>query len=74
MPYLTDMKWLIILPLIPSTFFVIWVFWNLWREIWAEKRRWIRHYRATGDCVYRPESGARSLPVRTINRGSGFRR
>lgn len=73
MSYLTDMRWLIILPLIPSAFFVTWVFWNLSREIWAEKRRWVRYYRATDDSVHRPKRGARTVSAQSMHRAPGLR-
>jgi hypothetical protein len=44
MSYVIDMKWLILLSLFPSAAFVSWVFWNLTREIWAERRQWVRKY------------------------------
>ena len=71
--YLTDMKWLILLPLIPSALFVTWVFWNLSREIWAERRRWVRYYRDTDDYAYRPKPGARTVSPHAMNLAPGYR-
>ena len=44
MSYLIDVKWLLLLPLGSIVVFVSWVFWNLSKEVWAEKRRWVRKY------------------------------
>ncbi len=38
MSFVVDAKWLILIPLIPTLLFVGWVFWNLSREIWSERR------------------------------------
>lgn len=38
MSFVIEAKWLVLIPLIPTMMFVGWVFWNLSREIWLEKR------------------------------------
>jgi hypothetical protein len=69
MSQLVDVRWLAILPLGPTLVFVLWVFWNLSREIWAEKRRWIRTYRDSYVEITHPES--RSTAVYVSRRQQG---
>ena len=52
MSFVIDAKWLLLVPLIPTVVFVTWVFWNLSREIWAERRA----YRGFHARINRPES------------------
>jgi len=52
MSFVIDAKWLLLVPLVPTVVFVAWVFWNLSREIWAERRT----YRGFHARVIRPES------------------
>ncbi len=42
MSLVIDAKWLLLVPLIPAMAFVMWVLWNLSREIWSERRTYGR--------------------------------
>ncbi len=72
MLYLTDVRWIIILPLILSALFVTWVFWNLSREIWMERRRWVRYYRESDHEARRPGKEAQSLSAKVLHAPSEF--
>jgi hypothetical protein len=44
---LIDLRWLFVLPLGLIMAFVVWVMWDIAREIGAQKRRWVRSYRGS---------------------------
>ncbi len=56
MTFVIDARWLLLLPLGSVVVFVLWVLWNLSREIWAERRRRVRSYRVSEVKIYFPAS------------------
>ena len=69
MSYMIDMKWLIILPLFPAAVFVAWVFWNLAREIWAERRQWVRKYSDSHVYAHRNRRASRTVSRQMMTSG-----
>ena len=47
-----DVRWLLLLPLGFILAFVSWVFWNVSREIWVHRRRWIITHREPASAPY----------------------
>jgi hypothetical protein len=52
MSHIIDVRWLLLLPLSSIMVFVSWVFWNLSKDIRAQKRRRIHGYRSSSVKIY----------------------
>ena len=62
-----EVRWLLLLLIGFLLTFVSWTFWNLAREIWAERRRWVHKYSEPREAS-RPARPARLK----VNTRSGF--
>jgi hypothetical protein len=59
MSFTIDARWLFILPLGLVLVFVSWVFWNISKEIWAQKRRRVRTLRGARAKIHPAETKSR---------------
>jgi hypothetical protein len=52
MSFTIDARWLLLIPFGSILVFVSWVFWNISKDIWAQKRRRVRSYRGSRVKIY----------------------
>jgi len=63
-----EVKWLMILPLGSIAAFAVWVFWNLTKEVRAEKRRWVRKYSDPDVHAHRQGKTPGAVSARALHR------